>query len=52
MENQKELLLDYLIHIINDEHYRLKNVSNRNQYAEGNFEVYSKLYEIIKKYNS
>ena len=52
MANQKELLLDYLIHIINDEYYRLKKISNRSGHGEGNFEAYSKLYEIIKKYNS
>jgi hypothetical protein len=52
MENKKELLLDYLIQVIESEYRWYEGKNNLNKHAEGESMVYSKLYEIIKKYNN
>lgn len=51
MANEKELLLDYLITLIEKEYGWFEGKDNLNQYAVGKADAYGKLYEVIKKYN-
>lgn len=51
MANEKELLLDYLITLIEKEYSWFQGEHNLSQYGVGKEAAYGKLYEVIKKYN-